>query len=205
MALINCPECGKQISDKAAACIHCGCPLGHEATAASKPIEPIEKIKEPASAEDSENKKSLLAGLIILCLAGLAAMFILFSDSGSGVAKDPDDALTKSEFISLCSTVDYKSIARNPNEYKGERVKVVGTVLQSVEDGRQITLIIRVNDEFFDFMYVTYENKLDDERFLDEDWVSIYGKLDGLKTYDSIGVGEVTVPKMNAKYIDILS
>ncbi len=27
MALINCPECGKEISDKAPACIHCGFPL----------------------------------------------------------------------------------------------------------------------------------------------------------------------------------
>lgn len=27
MALIICPECGKEISDKAAACIHCGYPL----------------------------------------------------------------------------------------------------------------------------------------------------------------------------------
>ena len=27
MALIKCPECGKEISDKAAACIHCGFPL----------------------------------------------------------------------------------------------------------------------------------------------------------------------------------
>lgn len=27
MALIKCPECGGQVSDKASACIHCGCPL----------------------------------------------------------------------------------------------------------------------------------------------------------------------------------
>lgn len=27
MALIKCPECEKEISDKASACIHCGCPL----------------------------------------------------------------------------------------------------------------------------------------------------------------------------------
>ena len=27
MALIKCPECGKEISDKASACIHCGCPI----------------------------------------------------------------------------------------------------------------------------------------------------------------------------------
>lgn len=28
MALIKCPECGKDVSDKATACIHCGCPTG---------------------------------------------------------------------------------------------------------------------------------------------------------------------------------
>ena len=27
MALITCPDCGSQVSDKAKACIHCGCPL----------------------------------------------------------------------------------------------------------------------------------------------------------------------------------
>lgn len=27
MALIICPECGKEISDKSEVCIHCGCPL----------------------------------------------------------------------------------------------------------------------------------------------------------------------------------
>ena len=27
MALINCPECGKEISDKSEACIHCGFPM----------------------------------------------------------------------------------------------------------------------------------------------------------------------------------
>ena len=27
MALINCPECGNQVSDKSQSCIHCGCPL----------------------------------------------------------------------------------------------------------------------------------------------------------------------------------
>ena len=29
MALINCPECGKQISDKAGSCPNCGCPIAN--------------------------------------------------------------------------------------------------------------------------------------------------------------------------------
>lgn len=30
MALINCPECGKEISDKARWCVHCGYPMEPE-------------------------------------------------------------------------------------------------------------------------------------------------------------------------------
>lgn len=30
MALINCPECGKEISDKSEMCIHCGYPLAEK-------------------------------------------------------------------------------------------------------------------------------------------------------------------------------
>lgn len=29
MALIKCPECGKEISNRADACLHCGCPIGN--------------------------------------------------------------------------------------------------------------------------------------------------------------------------------
>ena len=30
MALIKCKECGKEISDKATTCIHCGCPINSQ-------------------------------------------------------------------------------------------------------------------------------------------------------------------------------
>lgn len=32
MAIIRCPECGKEISDKAKTCIFCGCPIQEAAT-----------------------------------------------------------------------------------------------------------------------------------------------------------------------------
>lgn len=32
MALIKCPDCGREVSDKATACVHCGCPLAEEVT-----------------------------------------------------------------------------------------------------------------------------------------------------------------------------
>ncbi len=32
MALINCPECGKEVSDKATTCPNCGCPINSSIT-----------------------------------------------------------------------------------------------------------------------------------------------------------------------------
>ena len=40
MALIKCPECGKEISDKASACIGCGCPVSAMKAEAVKPASP---------------------------------------------------------------------------------------------------------------------------------------------------------------------
>jgi predicted amidophosphoribosyltransferase len=37
MALIYCPECNKEVSDKALSCPHCGMPLGSEATSQEPP------------------------------------------------------------------------------------------------------------------------------------------------------------------------
>lgn len=50
MALIKCPECGKEISDKAPACIHCGYPL----EIGIEPEQPQEIIEEQVEAVESK-------------------------------------------------------------------------------------------------------------------------------------------------------
>jgi uncharacterized membrane protein YvbJ len=50
MALITCPECGRQISDKADACVGCGCPIRKNETAeeiAKRIMDNIEKKYNP--------------------------------------------------------------------------------------------------------------------------------------------------------------
>lgn len=46
MALITCPECGKQVSDKATACPNCGCPIS---AAQPSAVEITAPVVEPAS------------------------------------------------------------------------------------------------------------------------------------------------------------
>lgn len=65
MALIKCPECGKEISDKAKSCIHCGCPLAEMITSGTVRIKMPNNIVEgwvglfssrDASVTDSKGK-----------------------------------------------------------------------------------------------------------------------------------------------------
>lgn len=53
MALINCPECGKEISDSSEKCIHCGYPL--------KPIMHEKKVK-------PKKKKEIIIGVIVTAI-----------------------------------------------------------------------------------------------------------------------------------------
>lgn len=54
MALIKCPECGKEISDKSKVCIHCGYPM-EEIKPLEKPTNIVEEEIEPIPEWDSED------------------------------------------------------------------------------------------------------------------------------------------------------
>ena len=51
MALISCPECAKQVSDKAAACPNCGHPIFKNASAA--PSSPASQVPRPPGAQET--------------------------------------------------------------------------------------------------------------------------------------------------------
>ena len=55
MALIQCPECGRQVSDKARKCPHCGCPL--EELEKKEPVK--EKKKSEVLEKTPKEKKKL--------------------------------------------------------------------------------------------------------------------------------------------------
>ena len=68
MALIQCPECGKEISDKAKACVHCGCPCSSTAT--------VPNFSE-ASKKTQSFLKSKCGKKVVVALFGLTAAIIL--------------------------------------------------------------------------------------------------------------------------------
>lgn len=70
MALIDCPECGKQISDKAASCIHCGNPLTQPAPIAQAQIDPDSVVTTQAT---SKPWKVIQAIGVVMMMVGIGS------------------------------------------------------------------------------------------------------------------------------------
>ena len=71
MALIICPECGKEYSDLASACPNCACPT-------SRPVRTVPSSDVPSHVETSRKHGygSLLAVLISVALVAVGAWYI---------------------------------------------------------------------------------------------------------------------------------
>lgn len=99
MAMIKCSECGKEISDKASSCPHCGCPMEEimkangekEAEKAEfKEVPKEEKVKEdkePMSPE-KKSKITIISIIVVVVIVVLVTLFYIF-----GVKKPREEAL----------------------------------------------------------------------------------------------------------------
>ena len=82
MSMIKCTECGKEISDKATACPHCGCPMTEilSATKENKKeekVKPIKekKIKEPITPEQKKKRILIMSVTAFVLFAAVALIW----------------------------------------------------------------------------------------------------------------------------------
>lgn len=81
MALINCRECGKQISDQAASCPHCGAPLKatpapQQNTAPQQAVDYQQQVQAQQKAQQKSMVKTMLFSTLLS--AGLSFLTRLF-------------------------------------------------------------------------------------------------------------------------------
>ena len=73
MALIKCKECGREISDKATACIHCGCPVNSSHNPSEEQYKP------------SKKKRWLVVGLAGVAVVTVIAVVLYKAISTNGI------------------------------------------------------------------------------------------------------------------------
>ena len=118
----------------------------------------------------------------------------------------------KKEYISKCKTYKYKDIARNPDNYINKDAKFTGEVVQALYDDGLAAFRINVTCKKYkyisgyscdDTMWVLYYPEKGESKILEDDMVTVYGYLTGEYSYESVLGSTITIPSMNAKYIDL--
>lgn len=119
-----------------------------------------------------------------------------------------DNEVSIDEYKSSCKVIPYIDIARNPNNYVGNKVTFTGKVVQVQESGKRVVLRVNVTKDEYGFwedtIYIDYRRKTDNEsRVLEEDIITIYGEVKGLKNYTAVLGNQISIPHIIAEYIEI--
>lgn len=113
----------------------------------------------------------------------------------------------KEAYIASCEKYDYKAIERDPDNYKGKNVFFSGEVIQVLETtvfgSTVITLRIKEEYDYDKIWYVTYYKKDGESRILEDDYVTVYGKCDGVTSYTAVLGNPITIPSVKAEYINL--
>lgn len=96
--------------------------------------------------------------------------------------------------------ITYDQLARNPDDYKGQKVKFTGEVLQVVEGDteNQIRLSVHWNSYgYYDsdqVLYCGFDPSIINFRLLEDDIITIYGYSIGLYSYEAVSGATITLP-----------
>lgn len=92
--------------------------------------------------------------------------------------------------------ITYEQIARNPDDYIGEKLKFSGKVVQLIEGESENELRFAVDDDYDNMIYLAYDSSIVDQRILEDDYITIYGTSFGTITYESTMGGNITIPSV---------
>ena len=105
-----------------------------------------------------------------------------------------------------CKTISYKDLARNPGNYEGEYVKFSGKIVQVCYEAESIfyysSYRLATYGGYDNVVYIKVDNYGSGSRILEDDWITIYGKFDGLYTYETVMGSSVTIPCVVVEYFE---
>lgn len=99
--------------------------------------------------------------------------------------------------------ITYSQLARTPDDYKGEKCKFKGKVVQVMEEESIVAMRLAVNGSYDNILYVMTTSKtLNGERILEDDYITVYGTSSGIYTYTTVMGASVSIPSMLVTKID---
>lgn len=196
-----CKKCGAEIPDDSKHCPECGVA-----------VENGSKKKKASKIRNLSKKKKI--GLIVIVIVIILFAIILSSGGGNDddydstvseygnyltVSNEIKNSMTENEFKEKCTVLDYGLLNKNAEKYKGQYVKYSGEIFQIQEYDEIGMILLETDDSYNDLIYVIYTGSND---FVEDDYVTVYGVIEGYKDYETKGGTINSVPLMDGIYIE---
>ena len=127
--------------------------------------------------------------------AGGAAVPSGESGAEEDAVEAEDDSVSYGEF-------DYSEAVENPDEHMGDKVAVSGTVVQVIPTAGTAIQVRLATSQYSDIVFVTIDFDLG-YNLMDNDKLTIYGTLNGLKTYESVLRETISIPSIIAEEVEL--
>lgn len=98
--------------------------------------------------------------------------------------------------------ITYDQLSRTPDDFKWELVKYSGKVVQVMEGDYAISIRLAINDNSETVIYGYYQSDIVSKRILEGDHITVYGRFEGIETYESITGKPISIPKISIDKID---
>jgi len=140
----------------------------------------------------------IFAGVVIILLIFLILSLVFTND-----APLTGNALT--EYEASCNVISFQELNSNLNNYNGQHFKFTGQIVQINENNGVTDIVLAVTQvnggwSPTDLIYVTYNAKT---TFNIGDVVIVYGDVSGSYNYISVSLGELKIPQITARYIEL--
>ena len=117
------------------------------------------------------------------------------SSSSSPVPSEPKITVDKDK--ANYGEVDYNSW--NHDEIAVDtKVRVYGKVLQAIEDGKNYTLRVAINDDYDKIILVLIPSEFNNRVIAEDDHITLYGLVKGRQSYETVFKATKTLPLMVA-------
>lgn len=192
--MIKCPECGKEISDKAATCPNCGAPIGN--VSQGTPAQPnFGQYNGPAQQPPKKKKhKGLKIFLIILVI--LVVLFIIAIASSNGGTDTSSIDTSKLEYI---TDDQIDSVYSDPGSYKGKGIKVGGRIFSEPDSsGDTVAFQMFADPENSEKNTVVYVDGGNISDYKSDEYVIVDGVINGAFTGSNALGGSVDALTINA-------
>ena len=209
---ITCPRCGTENPEDAKLCKSCKrflkpikTPPTFETSQNTSRVGLFGDLFEKWSEKSTPIKVGSIIGVIGVCCLGLILIVGLMGFISPDAAPLTGAALA--QYKASCQNISFGDLDKDPDKYQGQHVQFTGEIVQIMESNGKTVMRLAVTKDsygysFTDIIYVVYDNATP---FVENNIVTVYGDVYGSYSYTSEIGAQISLPRINARYIEKVS